>query len=149
MKRFFLDTDIFVRDLRYPRDAKTEANQAFLSRVRSGKIKGATSIFNVLETCGILSYNLSAQDLVKLYGCFTDHYRLKIIYPADAAGNLDYQIPKIFKQIQLRQSLGDAEISYVVERFASQLLSFVSWNAPHFEGKLTIPVTTPDKVEVR
>ena len=56
MKRVFIDTDIFVRDLRYPNDPLLEINQRFLEKVMSGKIAATTSIFNVLEVCGILSF---------------------------------------------------------------------------------------------
>lgn len=144
MRKVFIDSDIFVRDLRYPRDSKTKANDRFLKKVISNKIKGATSIFNLLEICGILSYNLNRQELVQLYADFINRYKVQILFPADASGNLQYDIPQIFSQIQNKQSLGDAQISYVIERFEDHLISFVSWNAPHFEGKLPIPVMTPD-----
>jgi hypothetical protein len=144
LKRVFIDSDLFVRDLRYPRDARTEGNGKFLDLVRSRKIRGATSIFNLLEVCGILSFNLSAKDLADLYSDFTNHYRIKILFPADATGNLQYDIPQIFEQIRKKQSLGDAQISYVVNRFAGQLSCFVSWNAAHFEERFPIPVRTPE-----
>ena len=144
MKKVFIDSDLFVRDLRYPRDMRTAINQKFLDRVRRRKIHGVTSIFNLLEVCGILSFNLSSSDLLRLYADFTHHYNLQILFPADGAGNLEYDIPRIFEQIQGKQSLGDAQISYVVHRFADHLSCFVSWNAVHFEGKLPLPVKTPE-----
>lgn len=48
-----LDSDIFVLDLRYPNDARQEANRSFLQR--SGQ-RRATTIYNVLEVCGIMSF---------------------------------------------------------------------------------------------
>lgn len=145
MNKVFIDSDLFVRDLRYPRDARTEVNQKFLDKVRRRKIPGVTSIFNLLEVCGILSFNLSPSSLIDLYSGFTTQYNVKILFPADASGRLEYDIPLIFEAIQKRQSLGDAQVSYVVERFAGQLASFVSWNAAHFEGKFSIPVQTPEE----
>lgn len=145
MKRVFVDSDIFVRDLRYPRDPLTEINKRFLDQMWRRKIRGATSIFNLLEVCGILSFNLSPDDLLNLYTDFTHHYNMQLLFPADSTGNLEYDIPRVFEQIQSKQSLGDAQISYVVERFAGHLSDFVSWNAAHFEGKLPIPVKTPEE----
>jgi predicted nucleic acid-binding protein len=143
MKKIFIDSDIFVRDLRYPRDINQEANQRFLEKVRSGKIRGATSIFNLLEICGILSFNLTLEALWALYRGFPTHYNVKILYPADAAGNLQYDIARIFEKILKKQDLGDAQIASVAERFSNQLNGFVSWNARHFEGKISLSVKTP------
>lgn len=143
MKKIFLDSDLFVLDIRYLRDIRAEVNTRFLDKVRQEKIMGVTSIFNILEVCGVLSYNLSTDELINLYEEFTERYRIKVLYPGDSVGNVQYDIPFIFKQIQKKQSLGDAQVSYVVERFASQLSCFVSWNAPHFADKLPIPVKTP------
>ncbi len=144
MKRLFIDSDLFVRDLRYPRDARTAINSRFLERVKKGTLRGATSIFNVLEVCGILSHNYSVSQLTGLYADFCSHYRLQVFFPADEDGGLQYDIAKIFTQMQKKQSLGDAQIGYVVERFSNQISSFVSWNAAHFVGKFSVPVVTPE-----
>lgn len=146
MKRLFIDSDIFVRDLRYPRDSRTEENRRFLDKVLSKKIHGCTSIFNLLEVCGILSYNLSPTDLFDLYAGFTQEYPVQILFPADSTGNLQYDIPTIFSQVQRKNSLGDAQIAYVVERFTDHLSGFVTWNVKHFEGKLPIPVKCPNEL---
>ena len=145
MKRIFIDTDVFVRKLRYPRDQDSEVNSRFLERVKDGRIKAATSIFNVLEVCGILSFNLSPESLLGLYGGFIDHFGVKVFFPADENGNLQYNYSEIFQKILSKQSKGDSEISYVVERFAGLSSVFVSWNARHFEGKLPVPVMTPEE----
>lgn len=147
MKKIFIDSDIFVRDLRYPRDQKTETNKNFLHHVKSGKLRGLTSIFNVLEVCGVLSFNYTREDLINLYGDFCNHFNVKVLFPADASGNLQYDLPKILEQIQKKQDLGDAQISYVIERFSDQLSCFVSWNARHFEGKVSVPVKTPEELQ--
>ncbi len=143
MKRVFVDTDIFVRKLRYPRDRDSEVNSQFLERVKGGKIKAATSIFNVLEVCGLLSFNLSPDSLIGLYTGFGEHFGVKIFFPADANGNLQYDFTAIFQKIQMKQSLGDAAVSYVVERFADLVSGVVSWNSKDFEGRLPLPVMTP------
>lgn len=145
MKRFFVDTDIFVRQLRYPKDRLSEVNSRFLERIKRGRTKAATSIFNVLEVCGILSFNLSPDSLLGLYMGFGEHFSVKILFPADENGNLQYDLAAVFNKIQEKQSLGDAQVGYVVERFADRLSGFISWNARHFEGKLPVPVFTPEE----
>ncbi|MBI4238563.1 MAG: hypothetical protein HY696_09145 [Deltaproteobacteria bacterium] len=143
MKRVFLDSDIFVRDLRYPRDTHAADNQRLIDRLRRKAIPGATSIFNVLEVCGILSFNLTEQELLGLYANFPKRYGVKILFPADATGQLQYDIPAIFQQMLKKQSLGDAQIASAVQRFADHLAAFISWNARHFADKLAIPALTP------
>lgn len=146
MKQVFIDTDIFVRDLRYQRDANIVSNQKFLDKVRSRKIKGVTSIFNLLEVCGVLSFNLSQDDLLKLYADFTKYYSVQILFPANAQVELQYDIPKIFQSITQKQGLGDAQISYVINRFATDLSFVATWNIAHYEGRVSVPVLTPDQI---
>ena len=145
MKWVFVDTDVFVRKLRYPRDRNTEVNSRFLEKMKEGKARAATSIFNVLEVCGILSYNLASENLLKLYTGFGEHFGVKIYFPADRDGNLQYDYANIFRNIQTKQSMGDAEVSYIVERFSDLISAFVSWNAHHFDGKLSVPIMTPEE----
>lgn len=53
-----VDTNIFVIDLRYKRDKNYETNRAFLDYMGE-KRNGFTTIVNLLELCGILSFNLN------------------------------------------------------------------------------------------
>lgn len=146
MKLFFVDTDIFVRDLRYRRDELFETNTTFLKQIISGKLKAATSIFNVLEVCGIMSHNMSPENLFGLYGYFTEKYPVKIYYPARADGSFDYDPLKIFNQIQKKQSLGDAQIACLVVRFENLVSEFITWNVKDYAGKLPVPVRSPRDV---
>lgn len=41
----FLDSDVFLIDLRYRRDPRYDKNAAFLSELRRGKRQAVTSIF--------------------------------------------------------------------------------------------------------
>lgn len=143
MKRVFIDTDIFVRYLRYPKDRETKINSKFVKLVRDSKIAGVTSIFNVLEVCGVLSFNYSEQDLINLYTDFCQHFNLKVLFPADKDGNLQYNFFEIFSLMIKKCSLGDAETSYVVSRFEDHISAFVSWNSIHYKGRIVGPVLTP------
>ena len=62
----FIDTNVFIIDLRYKRDKHFRKNRAFLDFIASSS-KGVTSIFNLLEICGILSFNLNRQQLMELF----------------------------------------------------------------------------------
>ena len=60
-----VDTNIFLIDLRYKRDINYETNRAFLDCI-SEKGSGFTTIVNLLELCGILSFNLNEKRLFLL-----------------------------------------------------------------------------------
>ena len=60
-----IDTNIFLIDLRYKRDTNFKLNRSFLSYVaQSGS--GFTTIVNLLELCGILSFHLNPDQLLDL-----------------------------------------------------------------------------------
>ena len=58
----FVDSNLFVIDLRYPDDANYRVNRRALDRLARDE-SGITSVVNVLEICGILSFNLSTAAL--------------------------------------------------------------------------------------
>ncbi len=62
----FLDTDIFVIDKLFPNDPRHKVNRDFLERTA----EKATSIYNVLELCGIASFTLNIAELTKLFITF-------------------------------------------------------------------------------
>lgn len=143
MKKVFIDSDVFVRDLRYPNDEHAKINSQFVEKVRSQKIPGVTSLFNVLEVCGVLSFNLSEERIFELYKDFTSLYSLKIFYAADKIGQFDYDHQLIFKYIQKKICLGDAQVASVVEKFENMISCFVTWNVKDYAGKLPVPVKSP------
>ena len=54
-----LDSNIFVIDRFFRNDAVYPANRALIERLH--EFDAAVSIFTLLETCGIASFNLSAK----------------------------------------------------------------------------------------
>ena len=73
-----IDTPGFVIDLRYKRDRHFPSNRAFLDRIaREGK--AATTIFNLLEVCGIMSFNLNERQLKELFHYFPQHYNVDVL----------------------------------------------------------------------
>ena len=142
MKYVLVDTDIFVRNIRYKGDVHREVNDEFVALMRKGTIKGATSIYNALEVLGILSFNLNFDQLQTLYKNFCADFKVKLLAKLSSQGEWIYSLEDVFKRICLKQSLGDALISTIVEEFSYQLSAFVSWNAKHFQN-LSVPAMTP------
>jgi hypothetical protein len=140
-----VDTNIFVIDLRYPRDRHFTVNRKFLQKLaQTGK--GATTIFNVLEVCGILSFNLNNQQLQELFHHFSQKYHVQILPFAE----LDRPLPfltgsDIFGYLEQKASFGDALLMATITTHVHDAVQFISWDAPHFRGKLPIPVLTPNE----
>lgn len=142
--KLFIDTDIFVRDLRYRNDKNIKENDLFLDLVKTKRIFGVTSIYNLLELCGILSFNLSPESLLHLYWGFKKKYQLKqILFGKSSNENLVIDINIIFEQLVKKMSFGDALIAACVKYHEDLIEGFVSWNAIHFENRFNVDVYTP------
>jgi hypothetical protein len=145
--KVFIDTDIFVRNLRYKDDKNIIENDRFLDLVQKKELIGFTSIYNLLELCGILSFNLSAESLLHLYGGFKKRFQLRqILFGTYSDENLIININTVFAQLLKKMSFGDALIAACVEYHGDLIEGFVSWNVKHYEGKLDIDVFTPTEL---
>lgn len=141
----FLDSNLFVIDLRYPDDVHHRVNRRALDRLAADGL-AMTSVLNVLEVCGILSFNLSASSLHELYVHFARRYRVTLV----PGGGYDTCLPapaarELLTRMERRMALKDAEIALVVEEHRAGLDAFLSWNARHFVGKLPVPALTPSE----
>lgn len=139
----FVDSNLFVIDLRYRADANYRVNRRALDRLGRDGI-GMTSLLNLLEVCGILSFNLSTSALHALYAHFARRYRVTVV-PGNAE---DTRLPAptardVLQRLETRMAFKDAEIALVVDQYAANLTAFISWNAKHFAGKLAMPALTP------
>ena len=139
----FVDSNVFVIDLRYPNDADFRVNRRALDRLSRDAV-GLTSVVNLLEICGILSFNLSAHALHALYVHFVRRYEVTLVPGA----GYDVRLPapharEILTKMERRMALKDAEIALIVDQHAASLTAFLSWNAKHFAGKLAVPALTP------
>lgn len=141
-----IDSDVFLIDLRYPADARAAATRAFLAgAARRGN--GVTTIFNLLEICGVLSFNLGEQPLIELFAHFPRRYRVRVL----PAHGLDRHLPAlrlraVLAVMQRKAALGDALIAALVNELRNELDGFVTWNEAHFRGRLAVPVWTPATV---
>ena len=139
-----IDSNVFVIDLRYPRDLHAETNRRFLDVVR-GRGDGATTLFNLLEVAGILSYNLNPRQLRELITHFPKHYGIRVLPELRLNAALpSVPLPDLLAIIEQKTSFGDALILHALQAHALHDGLFVSWDARHFEGKAPQRVLTPE-----
>ena len=140
-----VDTNIFVIDLRYKRDAYYEINRAFLDHMAEQK-NGFTTIVNLLELCGILSFNLNKNQLAELWSYFQDRYAVVVLpvpmletnFPAIA-------IKEIFDLLKCRTSLGDALMISVAKKHLPFISAMITWDNMHFKNIFHGTVLTPEE----
>jgi len=141
----FIDTNIFIIDLRYKNDINYKTNRDFLDFIaRNGK--GITSIINLLEVCGILSFNLNRQQTLELFYYFPEKYGLEII----PSPHIDSFLPEaslkdLMDIICEKASFGDALIANLINNLLAEKALFVSWDALHFKNLLSVKALTPNE----
>ena len=140
-----IDTNIFVIDLRYRRDIHYENNLAFLNAVAEKGV-GFTTIVNLLELCGILSFNLNEKQLLELWFYFQDKYKVTVLPTPDLTSNLPtIGIQELFDVLKNRASLGDALMLTFAAKYLPFLSTLVTWDDEHFKGQFPGTVLTPEE----
>ncbi len=131
----FIDSDVYIIDVRYKRDLKFPINKEFLSLAIDTKISAFSSIFNLLEICGILSFNMNKQGLEQTFTSFSSTYNTNILFPKSSSPTeIRFDILDIYKLISTKIAFLDSLILSVFQE-AEMIQTFVSWNAVHFRGK--------------
>ena len=140
-----IDTNIFVIDLRYKRDTNYKLNQACLSAVAQNG-NGFTTIVNLLELCGILSFNLNGDQLLDLWTYFCDRYKVTVLPEPDLQSDFpEIEISRLFDILSKKSSFGDALMMAVAEKYLSFVSTMVTWDNEHFKEKYTGKVLTPEE----
>ena len=143
-----LDTDVLLLAHSFSRDTRQPVNSAFLDKVRTAA--PATTIYNVMELLGQLSFNVSPDRLSEWKSWLVDAYDLAIVWPFnpdDMISTFSYR-QEIYDQPLARMQasriafmdgliLGLAERTPGVDRL-------VTWNARHFHGKTWLEILTPE-----
>jgi len=144
-----IDSDVLVLAFSYPNDDRQNVNQKFLEVVKTAQ--PSTTIYNVMEVLGQLSFNLSAEQLDDWQNWLINAYNLNIIWDTDSKEKIDpeswreiiYERP--FQKMQaVRMAFMDALILSSAEH-APDVECFVTWNAKHFKGKTSLTVLTPEE----
>ncbi len=140
-----IDTNIFVIDLRYKRDVYFKTNRAFLADIAK-KRTGFTTIVNLLELCGILSFNLNEKQLNELWFYFQDRYQVSVLPVPSLETNFPtIGIKELFDLLKTKTSLGDALMASVAKHHLAFISTMVTWDNLHFENIFPGTVLTPEE----
>jgi predicted nucleic acid-binding protein len=140
-----IDTNIFVIDLRYKRNIHYNNNLSFLNAVAEKGV-GFTTIINLLELCGILSFNLNEKQLLELWFYFQEKYKVTVLPTPELSSNFPtIGIPELFDVLKNRASLGDALMLTVAAKYLSFVSTLVTWDNEHFKGQFPGTVLTPEE----
>ena len=139
-----IDTNIFVIDLRYKRDTNFRLNKSFLSFVAQDG-NGFTTIVNLLELCGILSFNLNQDQLLDLWTYFQDRYNITVLPEPNLQNDFpSIEINRLFSILIKKTSFGDALMISVAEKYLSFVSTLVTWDDAHLKDKYSGNILTPD-----
>ncbi len=144
-----IDSDVLLLAFTFLNDDRQERNKAFLEAVQTAR--PATTIYNVMEVLGQLSFNLSTERLEQWQFWFVDQYQLAVIWVADENQKMGkesfyeelYERP-YQKMRSSRMAFLDSLILSLAER-TPDIEYFVTWNAKHFKGKTDLTVLTPEE----
>ena len=129
-----IDTNIFVIDLRYKRDVYYKTKRRFLDYMAK-KRTGFTTIVNLLELCGILSFNLNEKQLNELWFYFQDRYQVSVLPVPSLETNFPtIGIKELFDLLKTKTSLGDALMVSVAKSHLPFISTMVTWDNLHFEN---------------
>ena len=138
-----IDTNVFVIDLRYKQDTHYRANRKFLDVIGEAET-GFTTIVNLLEICGILSFNLNDRQLRELWVYFEQKYRVTVLPDTGLGGTLpSLRIREIFEWIKKKLSFIDAYVLAVALKQNPSLSVMITWDKEHFKGKFEGTIYTP------
>lgn len=139
-----LDSDLLIIDLRYPADARYSVNSAVLDALRLGPAPLVVTSQTLLEVIGVLSFNSPPSWTAELPSKLALWYAVQIAPdPATQPIFSGCAVAALVAIMSGRCSLGDALVVEQIRQFVPQASLLLSWNAKHFQGKLSIPALTP------
>ena len=143
---YLIDTNVFVIDLRYPRDRNFGVNRRFLDAIKRER-SGITTTINLLELCGILSFNLNQRQLSTLWEQFADRFGVDVLPTAE----FDAAVPKmgigeLFALLERRMSLGDGQFLLTARNHVAFAKTLVTWDRDHFVERFAGRVATPAEI---
>lgn len=142
-----IDTDVLLLAFAFHQDSRQVVNTTFLQQVKA--TQPATTIYNVMELLGKLSFNLAPEQLDAWNSWLLDAFQLIVIWPSNPEESID--IPSFREEIvdrpytkmrTVQMPFMDALILNLAERTPT-VKHFVTWNARHFQGKSALDVLTP------
>ena len=116
----------------------------FLEKVQVDR-NGKTSIVNLLELCGILSFNLNRRQLDNLFHYLPRRYSVNI-FPEDylTLATVQFGMRQLFEMISRKLSFADALLLQHIESHSPRVSALITWDAVHFKGKSSLDILTPE-----
>ena len=146
-----IDTDVLLMEFAFQRDPRAKVNHDFMAAVQTRADEPATTVYNLMELLGQLSFNLAPARLDAWPEWLQRAHSLSILWPeapleSPAASFFQAEIfDRPFTRIRThRMAFLDSLIVGVAEA-GPDVRAFVTWNARHFKGKIRLPVLTPDE----
>jgi len=145
-----LDSNLFIIDRFFRRDALYPATHAFLALLP--EISGAIPLITLLELCGAASFRLSAEEMERWLHSFVMVYPVRVLNPFGAGEGpatawFGSFADDVIRYIARRVTLGDAILAREADRYAAEAL--VTWNIKDFTGRTAVSVMTPDQFRSR
>jgi hypothetical protein len=143
-----IDTDVFLLEFAFHRDARHRVNAEFLVSIRDRE--PAITIYNLMEILGQLSFNLSPDQLSQWRLWLQEAYGLAVIWPesedqtAEQFFYSEMHCRPLAKMQTHRMAFLDALIIGLAEQVTATE-GFITWNARHFHDKTPLPVFTPSE----
>jgi hypothetical protein len=141
-----LDTDILIVDMRFPGDVRYPVNRRFLDHASQTGLPLIITVQTLLEVVGKCSFNVPQTEIVQLAARIPIQYDLKVL--PDTATKPEYAgctIAEVLVRIEQRMSLGDAVNAVQIVKYIPAANCRLTWNARHYQGRLAIPVLTPEE----
>jgi predicted nucleic acid-binding protein len=140
----FVDSNVFIIDRFYPRDALYSQNRSFIEKLPS--IDAAISILTLLEVCGGASHRLSARELDDWLFRFDTIYPVHVINvhgisQKDAEAWWRDFVREVTAAIAKKMSFGDALLLREAENYNAEAI--VTWNTKDFSRRTRLAVLTP------
>lgn len=139
-----VDSNVFIVDRFYPRDALYPQNRAFIDKLPS--LDAAVSILTLLEVCGAASHRLSAGELESWLFRFTTLYAVHVVN-VHGVGSKESEawwsgfVEEAAANIARRMTFGDGLLLREAENY--EVEAIVTWNTKDFYRRTRLPVYTP------
>ncbi|OIN98110.1 hypothetical protein AUJ66_01530 [Candidatus Desantisbacteria bacterium CG1_02_38_46] len=140
-----IDTDVLSIHHIFTGDKRYKKNKEFLSMVKTKE--SYTTIFNLLELCGILATVGDKKQVEELYRMYFASEEIKLLLPStiDKVSNISWSeiSEEMLEIIKRGTRFGDASILWICEEH--DVKYFITWNIRHYEGKTSIQCFTPEQ----
>jgi hypothetical protein len=140
----FVDSNVFIIDRFYPRDALYSQNRSFIEKLPS--LDAAISILTLLEVCGGASHRLSVGELDDWLFRFDTVYPVHVINvhglnQKDAEAWWHGFVKEVTVAIAKKMSFGDALLLREAQSYNAEAI--VTWNTKDFSRRTRLTVLTP------